>query len=441
MLFQLSKLLNVLRSLLFIFSFSINIPAHALTIEEAFIKAIEIDSILKSSRFNQQAASENNEIARSRLFPQIMLQGSSNQLTQTTTQDVTGAASLSRSFTGPSINHQLMIRQGLLRHKDMSVLKLAEYQLKNSEIKYINDFSELWLRVAYAYIDLIGAQQIAETLEKPLSNMIDAAKQEKVRFEKGEGTKDSAKEAEAQYQQSSAYHAQALQSLWAKQKNFESLTKIESNQLKEIKLSLTNKSKVVLDNKTQVWLEYKENSNELRLAQLQIEMQNERLKLAKAENMPMLDVLATWNVAKNDATSTQGYRYKNNQIGIQYSMTLFAGGGISAGERQAIRNIEASMEDAVSISNKVENEFNLIWSTVLGLRARVDANNYLIDSAKELLKANALSYKYGVKTVNEVANAEALESRRIVEQINLVIEMKKNLIKLRKANLNIDNYK
>ena len=427
---QFDKLLNILRTLLFVILISLNVSAVALTIEEAFNKAVEVDPVLRSSRFNQQAISENEVMARSRLFPQIMLQGSSNQLTQTTTQDVAGAASLSRSFTGPSINHQLVIRQGLIRHKDMSALKFAEYQTQYGEVKYLTDYSELWLRVAYAYIDLIGAQQIAETYEKPLSNMLNAAKQEKVRFEKGDGTKDSAGEAEAQYQQAKASHAQALQSLWAKQKHYEIITKLDPAQLKEIKFSLNNKSLIDLENKERAWLEYKEKSNELRLAHLQVEMQKERLKMASADNMPVLDLLASWNIAKNDATSTQGYRYKNNQIGVQYSVPLFAGGSITAGERQAAKNLEASIEDVVAISNRVESEFIILWSTVQGLRARAEANYYLMESAKDQLKANTLSFLQGVKTINEVANAEALESRRIVDQINLVIDLQKNIIKL-----------
>ena len=270
---HLSILLNTFRQLFFVTFIGLNVSAFAFTIDEAFNKAVEVDPTLRSSRFNQQAISENEVMARSRLYPHIMLQGSSNQLTQTTTQDVPGAASLSRSFTGPSINHQLVIRQGLIRHRDMSALKFAEFQTQYGKVKFMSDLSELWLRVAYAYIDLIGAQQIAETYEKPLFNMLNASKQEKVRFEKGDGTKDSAEEAEAQYQQAKAFHAQALQSLWAKQQYFEILTKLEPVKLKEIKLSLKTKSLIVLENRMRAWLEYKEKSNELRLAELHIEMQ------------------------------------------------------------------------------------------------------------------------------------------------------------------------
>ena len=322
----------------------------------------------------------------------------------------------------------------------MSALKFAEYQSQYSDIKYLSDFSELWLRVAYAYIDVIGTQQIVEAYKKPLSNMFNAAKQEKLRFEIGDGTKDSAGEAEAQYQQAKAYYVQAQQSLWAKQRHFEIITQIEAAKLKEIKLTLKTKSIIDLENQVDTWLQYKEKSNELRLAQLQIEMQKERLKMAKAENMPVLDLLASWNIARNDATSTQGYRYKNNQIGVQYSMPLFAGGGITASERQAAKTLEASMQDAVAISNKVESEFNILWSTVQGLIARADANYHLTESAKVQIIANTLSYKNGVKTLNDVANAEALESRRSVEQINLIIELQKNLIKLKRSTAYIYNH-
>ena len=429
---HLLKLLTLLRNLLPMALVGFNVTAFALTIDDAFNKAIEVDPSLRSSRFNQQAVAENVAIARSRLLPQIMLQGASNNLTQTTTQDVVGAASVSRSFTGPSVNHQFLIRQGLIRPKELSALNLAELQNQYGEVKYLSDLSEVWYRVANAYIDVVGAQQIAEAYAKPLANMLLAAKQEKARFENGDGTKDAANEAEAQYQQAKSSHIQALHSLWAKQRSFGLLTQIEPALLKDVKLSLKPEALILKENRDQLWLRVKENSFELRLAEYQEAMQKQRLRMAESDHLPTLDLIAAWNIAKNDATSTQGYKYKNNQIGIQYTIPIFAGGGISAGERQAKNSLESTLADSVVISNKIENDFTIFWSAVQGFAARIDSGYLLIESAKTQQKAIELSYIHGVKTIMEMANTDLMLSRRIVDQINLVVDFKKYSIKLSK---------
>ena len=73
-----------------IIALGVAVPVFAVTIQDAFDNAIKLDPALRSSRLNQEANNENIAIARSRLLPQISLQGSTNQLTQTTTQDVPG---------------------------------------------------------------------------------------------------------------------------------------------------------------------------------------------------------------------------------------------------------------------------------------------------------------------------------------------------------------
>ena len=126
-----------------VIALGVAMPVFAVTIQEAFDNAIKLDPTLRSSRFNQEANNENIAIARSRLLPQISLQGSTNQLTQTTTQDVPGNSSISKSFTGPSANHQFVIRQGLLRPKEISAINFAQLQWQYGEVKYQSDLSEL----------------------------------------------------------------------------------------------------------------------------------------------------------------------------------------------------------------------------------------------------------------------------------------------------------
>jgi protease secretion system outer membrane protein len=428
-----------LRIFLGLLALAINLPVLAITLQEAFNSAVKVDPALRASKFNQDASNENIAIARSRLLPQVSLQGSSNQLTQTTTQDVPGSASLSRSFTGPSVNHQFVIRQGLLRPKDISGLNFAELQAQYGEVKYQSDMSDLWTRVTYAWIDLVSSTQLVEAYERPLKPLLSAANQEKARLTQGDGTKDAAIEAEAQYQFAAATHQQALQNLRAKQRAFEVLTQADSKSLLGVRLNLNPTPRFGESDRDRLWTRAREKSFDLQFSELQVLLQRERVRMSRADHMPTLDVLASWNLAKNDATSTQGYRYQNKQVGIQYMVPIYAGGSISAADRQAALALEASIADSEAVSNRVEGDFRVVWSSWLGQVARVQAGFKLVESSKEQLKATELSYVHGVKTIMELANAELAMSRRLADQINAVVEYQKYTARLSRNEFNLEN--
>jgi len=414
-----------------------SMPVLAVTIQEAFDNAIKVDPALRSSRFTQEANKENIAIARSRLMPQISLQGSTNQLTQTTTQDVPGNSSISKSFTGPSANHQFVIRQGLLRPKDIASLNFAELHSQYAEVKFQSDLSDLWLRVANAWIELIGAGQLVVAYEKPLNPLLAASKQEIAKLNQGDGTKDATVEAEAQYQIAHATYQQALQTLNAKQRTFEILTQFDSKFSQSVRLDLKPNPIFSENDRDRLWTRVKEKSFELRFAEIQELLQRERIRMAKADHLPTLDVMAAWNIAKNDATSTQGYRYQNNQIGIQYMVPIYVGGSISAAERQAALALQASIADSEAVGNRLESDFRLLWSAWLGQSARVQAGYKLLESSNEQVRATQLSYEHGVKTLMELSNAELMRSRRIAEQINAVMEYQKYSARLSRSDFKL----
>ena len=426
------------RVLVVLVAMGVALQANALTLQEAFESAVKAEPALRASKYNKESVEENIAIARSRLLPQISIQGSTNQLTQTTSQDVPGGSSISRSFTGPSATHQLVVRQSLFRPKDLAELSYAELQAEYAELKYQSDLSELWLRVTDAWIDLIGAKQLVEVQLKPLQILNDAAKQEAAKFAQGDSTRDLVAEVEAQFHFANAAYQQTLHTLNIKQRTFELLTKIEATSLEGKRLNMYPQPLFTEMDRAQVWQRKRDNSFDLRLSEVQLLIQRERIRMVRADHLPTLDILASWGSAKNDATSTQGYRYTNNQIGIQYVVPIYNGGAISAAERQAHLAMNATLADGEAISNRFENDFQLTWSTWLGQQARLQAGYKLIESSKEQLSASSRSFVHGVKSIADVANSEIAHMRRNIDQINLSMEYYKYLARISKNDFSLD---
>ena len=408
---------------------------QAVTLEDAIESALKVDPSLRASNFNLQATRENIVIARSRLLPQVSLQGSSNQLTQTTTQELATGGNSSRSFTGPSVNHQLVIRQALLRPKELAALRYAELQSKYIELKFKSDVKDLQNRVINAWIDVLGAQQSAQAYEKLLDLMRKASTQERARYKEGESTKDAAMEATAQYENSIAIHNQAVETLKAKQRAFENLTKIPAAALLGKKLDIGSSPVFSELDKDIFWLKFQDASLELQMAKLQEELQLERVKMAEADNKPTLDLLAAINFAQNDATSTQGYQYRNKQVGLQYTWPLFAGGGSAAAERQANFSYIASQSESDALILKLANEFENAWAQVAISPARLKALISLYESVIEQYKAAERGGDLGVKSISEISAVESTRVRRYVDLVNNLQDYYRNKLKVDRSGL------
>jgi protease secretion system outer membrane protein len=392
-----------------------SVAAQAVTLEDAIESALKVDPSLRASKFNVLATEENIAIARSRLLPQVSLQGSSNQLTQTTTQELPTGGSSSRSFTGPSVNHQFVIRQALLRPKELASLRYAELQSQYMELKFKSDVKDLRTRVIHAWIDLLGAQQIAQTYERPLHLMQIAAKQERAKYVQGDGTKDAVLEAEAQYENSKATYIQAVEKLKTKQSTFEILTKIPAAALIEKKLSIDSMPVFSMADKAILWANFQDSSLERQMAKLQEQMQLERVNMASADHKPTLDLLAALNLAKNDATSTQGYQYRNKQVGVQYTVPLFAGGAMAAGSRQASLGYETSLAEGEALNLRVEMDFNYAWAQAFGGKHKQNALLNALFSSEEQATAIRRGFELGLKSIAEIAAVEMNKSRKEVD--------------------------
>jgi outer membrane protein TolC len=416
--------------------FWISLSAQAVTLDEVIEIALKIDPTLRASKLNSQATEENIALARAKLLPQVSLQGTSSQLTQTTIQDLPTGGSSSRSFAGPSVNHQLVMRQAIFRPKDLSSLRYAELQTEYMQLKYKFDLAELKSRISSSWIELIGAQQIALAYQKPLTSMKLAAMQERAKLEQGDGTKDVMMEADAQYENAKATYQQAMETLKAKQISFEKLTTISSDQLANKKYASMHVKDIPEDEKLIIWENLRNASLELQMAKLQELMQLERVRIAKADHKPTLDLIAAVNLAQNDATSTQGYQYKNTQLGVQYILPLYLGGGVNASIKQAYYSYESSKLESQIQHSRIENDFYSSWSQLVGVIKRKNAMTNSIISAEEQLNAVKKGFDLGVKTVNDIAVSEMNLTRREVEFIYLTQDYHKLKLKLKLRQLN-----
>lgn len=410
--------------------FSINL-ASANSLSESISAVFKMDPSLRSADKNKQATQENYGLAKSRLLPQVYVQGSRQQLSQTTTQD-TLIGPQSKTFTGPSVSDQLVIRQGLFRPKDVMGLDLASAQIAHGENKYKAELSDSYVRVVTAWLEVLASAKQLGLNQAMLQSVEEAANQEIKKFQKGDGTKDGMIEAKAQLENAKATVAESVEDLNAKKQTYFLLTRLPSETVLTRNFPDLISDNLSIQARESLWIRIQDSAPELLASQALEKIQNIRIKLAGTDHLPTLDLVASFNKAQNDATSTQGYRYQNTQVGVQYNIPLFSGGGVNAAQRQALAIYEAAVADKDALNQRMENEFNSAWASQQSLIQRMKAAESLRLSALENKKAVERAVFYGVKTWAEKSNAEMTLARRSVDAINVQLNFYKTQLRFLK---------
>jgi|GEM_PF-655541 len=403
--------------------------ASAQSLSETLMSAWGHDAALQSAAANRVAAKENVDIARSRLLPQANIQGSQASLSQTTTQN-TSLGPQATPFRGNSYNYSLSIRQGIVRPRDWVGLDLGKQQAYYGELKFQSAKSDLWNRASGAWLDLLSAKMNQEIYAKTIQTVSESAKQETLRFEKGDGTRDSMIEAQAQLAQARAMLKDAELNLKSKLKAFQLLSGIDASDWMNRHLPSEDKVHFVDFEKDSLWERIEEQTPEL-LASKAAERINEiKAQQAKYDNYPTLDAFGQSTNAQSDTTNTLGYQYRNSQVGVQLSLPLYAGGGLMATKRQADATYQASVADREALAMRIENQFDGDWASQGGLIEKANAARGLVLAAQEQRRGAEFGVKKGLRTWTDVSNAELLVARRMSDLNNVLVTLYKTQLRI-----------
>lgn len=400
-------------------------PAFAVDLRTALRGAEQNDAKLAGAAAQRDAAAENIAIARSRLLPQVSLQASRNRLEQTTTSGVQ-----TRDFEGPTSSTQLTVRQSVFRPRDWLGLDVGKLQAEYGQYKLYSAQGDLWFRTVSAWIDVLGAQAVRDFQVQSVDSADKAATQEKRRLQSGEGTRDAVAEGEAVLAQARAQLAGAELELAAKGQAFALLTRLDPQSLQSFRLPELRNLPASLPAQTDLLQLVVENNPELLAARVAEAITQKRLEQAKADHLPTLDLVGSRARAENDTTNTLGTRYSNTQVGVQLSVPIFSGGGLSATQRQQAALLASAQADRDAVEYQLRTQVSTEWSSQAALRERAQAAQQLIAAAREQRKAAELGMRLGLRTWSEASAADLSIGRRGADYVALVVALVKSQAKL-----------
>lgn len=407
-------------------------PSWALDLGEAIAAATAHDPALRASSLSREADRLGRDAAESKLWPQVYLQGSSSATGQTTTQDTFFGPSTT-TFSGPSGSHQLSLRQGLLRPRDLIGVDVAELQAMRGELRYQADQADLWSRTASAWLEAAAVGQQLRLLDGALLATAGALAQERARYARGESTREAVAEALAQHESLGAARADKRLGLQAQRRAFALLTGLPEDVLDGVALRPEPPAPLQRLGDSAAVGELVEQALERAAARLDVELGAKRLRQAEVDHYPTLDLTASIASARNDATSTQGYSYLNRQVGLQYTVPIYTGGGLTAAKGQASRAYEASQAQSQAVANRLESQLWSLAAAEAGALERCRADELVVAAAREQLNFAARAYAQGLQTKGDLANAEAVLARRSVDRVQNLLGVYRTQLGLLKS--------
>jgi outer membrane protein len=178
-----------------------------------------------------------------------------------------------------------------------------------------------------------------------------------------------------------------------------------------------------------------QNRPDIQIFSAQVEIAQNKFQLAKAERLPTLNLLASYQLqAQSDDRHVAEYRWpRTSFVGVQANIPLFAGGRISARKRQAKTQIHRQELELQDATEKASNEIATLESNLRELVQRLDINRKTVDAAAVNYKITDDRYKNGLSSRLELTDAELALTEARLSELQTIFRVKIAKLELDKA--------
>lgn len=385
---------------------------QAIDLYQTYQKALAYNADYLKAIATNQSGQEQKNIARAALLPQISATG-------TISENYFNQSGVSANYNQPVYSAQLS--QTLFDYSKLSNYvkgkfagQLADLQLTNARQQLMTSVAQAYFDVLYAEDVLLATQMTKTALGKQLTQALAA-------FQVGSVTIADVNDAQSGYDAAAAQEIQDENSLINKKNVFRNITGIDPEQIQPLQEQI--KLDTPLPQSDSAWSKIAESSNLNVLISLkQMDMAKQDISIARGGHYPTLTLQAQYQYqdtgnldsTNNADTQAQGLDYPggplssygSGSIGLQVSIPIFSGGGVSAQTRQATDNYEAAMQQLTSTDRQTnQNTRNAYWAVFNGVSI-VNAQKSALLSAKTKLNSDTLGYQVGIRNSVDLVSSQ-----------------------------------
>lgn len=376
--------------------------AAALSLNDGFNRALANDPQYLAAKAALEASREALPQARGRILPNISITSSRYRVEQERTDNgITG-----RTQRYSSESDGLSIRQPLVNLRLFSGLDQAESSVLAAEAQFTTRESDLLNRYLTSYFNVFFTkrreQLIASQLKSAETRLTAAQKS----FQAGLGTRTDVNEVEAQRDLLLAQHLAAHQAAISALVELEIMTGTNLSPEK-MKGHYTLDAEQFEPGGLGDWLIKVEQNNPS-----SVQRKNEELaafaalKGAQADHYPTLEVIAQITRNIGESAFFVNTETDSKAIGVQLTVPLFQGGGISSRVRQVAANYSEAQHNTKNALNAGRIEATRAFYAIREGMKKVKAFENAQVSAQLAVEANQKSFRAGIRTFLDILNAE-----------------------------------
>jgi len=399
--------------LLTISTLVLSAPANAASLLEIYQQALQGDPQIHEAEARRMAAQEAKPQARGVLLPQL---NASGNWTRTNTSGTTFSITNNRTDTfsqdSDATNWGFELRQTLFRWDQIVNLRRADKTVTKAEAVREAAQQDLIVRVAQRYFDVLAAEDRLTSIGANREAIARQLEQAKQRFDVGLIAITDVQESQAAYDQSVADEIGAKRTL-ATAREF--LREITGDYVSELDAPATDFP--LLDpspNNESSWVELSLSQNlNLVASRLDERLARDEISFRRTGHYPSVDLVASTGENKSDGdTVANGFpssfddKTTRDQVSIQVTVPLFAGGGTSSRVREAVYLHRASQEQLQRVTRETERQARDAYLGVLSEISRVKALEQAVASSETALQATQAGYEVGTRTIVEVLNSQ-----------------------------------
>jgi outer membrane protein len=381
--------------------FVFSVPATGDDLLDLYRQAKTSDPVWLAAQAGYQAGIEKAPQGRALLLPTLGLSASKSDSDQQVTLPMS-----SNTYHYSTDAYAIQLTQPLYNKQNAAVYAQGLAGANQSELELETARQDLILRTSHAYFDVLAAQDALDfvILEKEsISKQLTLARRN---FAVGNATLVDVHEAQARYDIAAAQQITATNFLEVRKEALRVLTGNEPGTLTrlETKLDLQGPEPANMNQ----WVEISVNGNQrIKSQQEAVVIARQEVEKSRGGHLPTLDLTASR--AYSDAGgSVLGFAIESttNQIGLQFQMPLYQGGGISSKVRESVAQLEVAGQRLDQTRRQVAQQVRESYLDVINGVARVQALEQARISNERALESTVIGYERGVRTGVDVLNAQ-----------------------------------
>lgn len=362
--------------------------------------ALANDPIYGAARAQYRASVEQLPQARADLLPAI------NAEVGVTYQDTRPLRNVSeRVRDDATVPWQLVLTQPLYDWSSWQRFEQAKLGVADAELALQQAYQDLLLRVSDAYFGILSAQDALTATEGEKASVAAQLEAAKRNFELGIATITDTYEAQARYDLVVAQELLQQQNLTVLRGELTQIIGQPPEALAELPYNIALPAPQPA--RQADWTNQAESASlEVGRAQLQAQIAQRGIQVARGGHYPTLSLQASSGSASNANRQTAGSRAADSSIGVVLSVPLYAGGGVSSRVTEQVQLEQKARNDYQAARRQSAQSARQYYTGVLAGLARVRALEAGEKSSRAAVQANQTGYEIGVRINLDVLNAQ-----------------------------------